>query len=81
MVLCHVNRFIALADVIEDAFPNLIVEGNPDGDGRAGAFEVSSEAGDVIFSKLQSRGFPDVDSVVAALQDAAAAGQGCEVQQ
>jgi len=64
-VLC---RFIALADAIEAAFPNLIVEGNPGGSGRAGSFEVTNAAsGDLLFSKLSGGGWPDPDAVVEAL--------------
>lgn len=69
-VLC---RFIELADAIEAAFPNLIVEGNPEGTGRAGAFEVTNAAsGQLLFSKLGNGGWPDPDAVVEALAASAA---------
>ena len=36
-----VDSFIQIADAIEEAFPKVIVNGNEDGPGRPGSFEVS----------------------------------------
>lgn len=67
------NRFIALADAIEEAFPNIVVEGNPSGPGRPGAFEVTGANGALLFSKLSSGGWPQAEVVVDAVGAAAAA--------
>ncbi len=63
------GRFIALADAIEEAFPDLLVEGNPGGDeeGRPGAFEVTSEDGTPLFSRLSSGQYPDPAGLVRAI--------------
>jgi hypothetical protein len=66
--LPQVEAFIAAADAIEAAFPGVIVEGNEDGDGRPGSFEVKTEDGLHIFSRLQGKGaLPDVQLLVSAL--------------
>lgn len=65
-------RFIALADAIEAAFPNVIVEGNPEGPGRPGSFEVKGQAGQLLFSRLSSGGWPEADTLVESLAAAAA---------
>lgn len=70
----HTPRFIALADAIEAAFPNVVVEGNPTGPGRPGAFEVTLPDGAVLFSKLSSGGWPEAGSVVDAIGSSAACG-------
>lgn len=70
----EVDRFIALADAIEAAFPNVVVEGNPSGPGRPGAFEVTLPDGAVLFSKLSSGGWPEAGSVVDAIGGSAACG-------
>lgn len=59
-----VDVFIAMADAIEDAFPSVVVEGNEDGDGRAGAFEIVTSDGTPIFSKLESKRSPDPADVI-----------------
>lgn len=49
------DDFIKLADEIEDAHPDVIVVGNPEGtEARTGAFEVSIN-GRELFSKLKVR--------------------------
>jgi selT/selW/selH-like putative selenoprotein len=70
----NTHRFIALADAIEAAFPNVVVEGNPTGPGRPGAFEVTLPDGAVLFSKLSSGGWPEAGSVVDAIGGSAACG-------
>jgi selT/selW/selH-like putative selenoprotein len=67
-------RFIALADAIEEAYPNVVVEGNASGPGRPGSFEVTGTNGAVLFSKLSSGGWPQAEVVVDALGAAAACG-------
>lgn len=47
-----VEDFIKLADAIEAAFPSVIVEGNEAGDGRRGSFEIQTEDGISIWSRL-----------------------------
>lgn len=70
------RRFIALADAIEAAFPNVVVEGNPSGPGRPGAFEVTGASGALMHSRLDSGAWPDPDVLVSALSAAAA----CDVK-
>jgi selT/selW/selH-like putative selenoprotein len=78
---CDPRRFIALADAIEAAFPNVVVEGNPEGPGRPGAFEVKAAAGQLLFSRLGSGGWPQHQAVVEALAAAAACSTGGEAAQ
>jgi hypothetical protein len=46
-----------------------VVEGNPGGDeeGRPGAFEVTSEDGTPLFSRLSSGQYPDPQGLVRAI--------------
>ncbi len=66
-----VDAFIAMADAIEEAFPGVAVEGNESGDGRPGSFEVRTEDGIHIYSKLQSKSHPDADLVVSRIANRA----------
>jgi selT/selW/selH-like putative selenoprotein len=68
------HRFIALADAIEEAYPNVVVEGNPTGPGRPGSFEVTLPDGAVLFSKLNSGGWPQAETVVESIGASAACG-------
>jgi selT/selW/selH-like putative selenoprotein len=47
-----VEDFIKLADAIEAAFPSVIVEGNEEKEGRRGSFEIQTEDGIAIWSRL-----------------------------
>ncbi len=62
-----VDRFIALADAIEDAFPDLVVEGNLEEEGRPGSFEVATEDGAPLFSRLASHCYPEPEGLVRAI--------------
>ncbi|GFR40836.1 hypothetical protein Agub_g1312 [Astrephomene gubernaculifera] len=64
----EVDAFIAIADAIEAAYP-VVVEGNPDGDGRLGSFEVLTEDGVQIYSKLESKKLPSEDDVIASIAE------------
>lgn len=64
-----VDRFIELADAIEEAFPDLQVEGNPEAEGRPGAFEVALEEGTPLFSRLATGVYPDVAGLVRAIAE------------
>ncbi|KAK3251385.1 hypothetical protein CYMTET_39273 [Cymbomonas tetramitiformis] len=65
----EVDRFIEFADAIEDIFPELMVDGNPEGTvPKKGAFEVSLENGQILFSKLQEDRFPSEDEVLEAIK-------------
>jgi len=59
-----VEVFIAAADAIEAAFPSVVVEGNEQGDGRPGSFEVQTSDGMLVFSRLSSKQAPDPDVLV-----------------
>ncbi|KAL6759837.1 hypothetical protein V8C86DRAFT_1786597, partial [Haematococcus lacustris] len=59
-----VDRFIAVADLLEDTFPAIVVEGNEEGaEGRQGSFEVRSE-GQLVFSRLSELRLPDPDLIL-----------------
>jgi selT/selW/selH-like putative selenoprotein len=60
------EKFIALADGIEEELPGVIVEGNVSGDGRPTSFEVTIPDGTVVFSKLEQGRLPTVDELVAS---------------
>jgi selT/selW/selH-like putative selenoprotein len=79
-LLCRC-RFIALADAIEAAFPNVVVEGNPDGPGRPGSFEVKGAAGQLLFTRLGSGGWPQPEVLVESIAAAAACSTGGEAAQ
>eukprot|EP00700_Malawimonas_jakobiformis_P001998 EC722982.1.p2 GENE.EC722982.1~~EC722982.1.p2 ORF type:complete len:64 (+),score=8.14 EC722982.1:201-392(+) len=57
-----------VASALKSAFPGLEVLGNSQATRpRLGAFEVTTEDGQVLFSKLKTGRFPDPKEVVAAL--------------
>lgn len=73
--------YIQIADAIEEAFPNVVVDGNVDSDGRPGSFEIKGATGQLLFSRLASGGAaPQAAAIVAALEaDGAAAAAACSV--
>jgi hypothetical protein len=75
------RSYIQVADAIEEAFPNVVVDGNVDADGRPGSFEVVGAAGRVLFSRLASGGTPpQAAAIVAALAvDGAGAAGECSI--
>ena len=62
-----VDAFIAVADAIEAAFPSVVVEGNEGQDGRPGSFEVTTEDGLQVYSRLYSKARPDPEDVIARI--------------
>ena len=65
-----VDTFIQLADILEDAFPTVMVQETEDGEEpRDGSFEVSHEDGTVLFSKLASGRMPRLEEVLEALEN------------
>ena len=66
----EVDRFIELADAIEDAFPSIIVEGNEGEEGRPGSFEVCTEDGRCVFSRLGSGVWPEVGDLLVRIRAA-----------
>ena len=66
----EVDRFIEAADVIEDAFPGLIVEG-VEVDDRPHAFDVLLEDGTKVFERVsESAEVPSAEELVVALSEA-----------
>ena len=63
-----VDVFIQLADVLEDAFPTVMVQESEDGVPREGAFEVVHEDGTTLFSKLQHGRLPRLEEVLESLE-------------
>ena len=65
-----VDTFIQLADILEDAFPTVMVQETEDGgEPRDGSFEVSHEDGTVLFSKLAQGRMPRLEEVLEALEN------------
>ena len=65
-----VDAFIVLADAIEDVFPSMIVDGNEEGDGRPGSFEITTPDGNVIFSRLAMKKDPSPQEIIELLSQA-----------
>jgi selT/selW/selH-like putative selenoprotein len=63
-----VDVFIQLADVLEEAFPTVMVTESEVGDARDGAFEVTHEDGTTLFSKLATGRAPRLEEVLEALE-------------
>lgn len=57
-----------MADAIEAAFPGIVVEGNEGGEGAPGSFEIKASSGELIFSKLSSGRWPEVEGLIADMQ-------------
>ncbi|KAI8475415.1 MAG: hypothetical protein J3K34DRAFT_464920 [Monoraphidium minutum] len=78
-----VDMYIQIADAIEEAFPNVVVDGNAEADGRPGSFEITGATGQLLFSRLQAGGAPpQAAAIVAALgADGAAGDAACDLPQ
>jgi selT/selW/selH-like putative selenoprotein len=63
----EVDRFIELADALEAAFPHVRVDGNELSEGRPGAFEITTDNGHSVFSRLQSGLAPEPADIIARL--------------
>lgn len=53
------RRYIQIADAIEEAYPNIVVDGNVDADGRKGSFEITGATGRCVtrtWCTVSSRG-------------------------
>ena len=64
----HVDVFIQMADVLEDAFPTVMVSEKEDNEPREGSFEVTHEDGTELFSKLKVGKIPRLEDVLEALE-------------
>jgi selT/selW/selH-like putative selenoprotein len=62
----EVDRFIALADALEEQFASLVVDG-VEVEEQPQGFIVKTEDGRVLFSKDESGRFPDPDELAAAI--------------
>ena len=72
MLVAHnskdVDRFIELADFLEDLFPAIAVEGDTDDALAVGTFEIRGEDGSLLYShSAGTEGLPDVDVLQKAL--------------
>ena len=63
-----VDVFIQLADVVEEAFPSVVVTEREDATPREGAFEVTHEDGTALFSKLAAGRPPRLEEVLEAIE-------------
>uniref|UniRef100_A0A8D3AKZ2 Migration and invasion enhancer 1 n=1 Tax=Scophthalmus maximus TaxID=52904 RepID=A0A8D3AKZ2_SCOMX len=59
-------RYLDLAQVVKGEFPDADVSGFM---GRRGSFEIVID-GQLVFSKLETSGFPYEDDIMAAVQNA-----------
>jgi len=66
----YVDVFVQLADVLEDAFPTVMVSEKEQTDEppREGSFEVTHEDGTELFSKLRDGKIPRPERVLEALE-------------
>ena len=65
----HVNEFIDLADAIEDAFPELLVEG-AEVEHNSQGFSVKTEEGTVVIEQKAGEALPEAASIVESLRQA-----------
>ncbi|CAI7861194.1 unnamed protein product, partial [Closterium sp. NIES-54] len=62
------DRFIAVADYLEERFPAIMVTGNPEGSqARPGSFEVSF-GHSLLFSRLQLERLPSPEELEGPLE-------------
>jgi len=64
-----VDHYIKVADALEEALPDVVVEGNEELESppAPGAFEVRTETGEVLFSKLKEGRLPTPDELLACV--------------
>lgn len=62
-----VDAYISVADAIEEAFPTVVVEGNDKAEGRPGSFEVKTDDGVQIYSKLSSHRYPNPEALISLI--------------
>ncbi|KAL2622528.1 hypothetical protein R1flu_002733 [Riccia fluitans] len=76
----NTDYFIALADGVENAHPDIMVMGNPEGlTPRDGAFEVT--AGEyVLFSKLKENRLPTLEDILRAIDERPTQALSCELE-
>eukprot|EP00242_Pyramimonas_sp_CCMP2087_P007340 CAMPEP_0198209562 /NCGR_PEP_ID=MMETSP1445-20131203/16979_1 /TAXON_ID=36898 /ORGANISM="Pyramimonas sp., Strain CCMP2087" /LENGTH=73 /DNA_ID=CAMNT_0043883383 /DNA_START=402 /DNA_END=623 /DNA_ORIENTATION=+ len=59
-----------MADAIEDAYPSVMVDGNPaEVNPRPGSFEVTLEDGTLLYSSLQAKKFPTEREMLTAVEE------------
>ncbi|BBN13767.1 hypothetical protein MPTK1_6g06130 [Marchantia polymorpha subsp. ruderalis] len=74
------DYFIELADGIENAHPDIMVTGNPEGmQPRDGAFEVTTGAY-VLFSKLKENRLPSLEDILRAIDERPTQALSCELE-
>lgn len=61
------SEFEALKTALQKEFPGIVVEGNKQKP-RGGAFEVTTEDGTLLFSKLETDRFPSNEEVIEKLK-------------
>ncbi|GLJ26744.1 hypothetical protein SUGI_0521090 [Cryptomeria japonica] len=63
----NTDYFIQIADAIEEAYPEVVVLGNPeDMLSRKGSFEVTMD-GQLLFSKLKENRLPNIKEILVAI--------------
>ena len=65
----EVNKFIDLADAIEDEFPELQVEGQEIEQDQQ-EFTIQTEDGKILAQRKPLEPFPDASSIISKLRDA-----------
>jgi selT/selW/selH-like putative selenoprotein len=58
------EAFILLADAIEEAFPTVVVKGNEEQEGRPGSFEIQTDDGLNVYSRLATKTLPGPQEVL-----------------
>ncbi|KAL3691378.1 hypothetical protein R1sor_005029 [Riccia sorocarpa] len=76
----NTDYFIKLADGVEDAHPDIMVMGNPEGvTPRDGAFEVMTGEF-VLFSKLKENRLPTLEDILRAIDEMPTQVLSCELE-
>lgn len=70
------DKFIELADYIEDHVAGVEVQGNPDGAAPSGTFRISQEDGTMLFERSDASLYPDLEQLVGVIQSNVAIGGG-----
>ena len=65
----QVDRFIEIADAVEDVFPGVLVEG-VEVEGRPGACDILLEDGTLVVGTASGGAVGDLDAVVSRLSQA-----------
>ena len=63
------DKFIELADYIEDHIAGVEVQGNPGGAAPAGTFSILQEDGTMLFERSSELQYPNLEKLASVIQD------------